>query len=140
MIRFKKSVLALTPLLLLAGAPATNTAGTISGGTLCVSHVLSKAPNPKGWQKKQFIQIDDGPKVDFTGIPKLAFKDLPHNKKMTVKIYWEDKVLSSWPLVFKEFDLADVYFRPGYWRMDRLQQKSCKDSRCCELVNPSSNN
>ena len=82
--------LACVSLALLAGSPLPEP--TSKGGTVCVSHVLSKAPNPRGWQKRQFIQIGSGPKVDFTGIPKIAFKDLPRNKKLTVKIYWDDKI------------------------------------------------
>jgi hypothetical protein len=101
-------------------------------GFICVSYVLSKASQARGWKKKQFIQVGDGPKINFEHIPKIAVDDLELNKKMRIRVYWEDVVLRSWSHRFsRKRPGIEVFFRsgPGFRKKRMRRGAKCLDAQ-----------
>jgi hypothetical protein len=100
-------------------------------GALCVSGVLSKMLLPKNWKKRQSIQIDSQERINFEGIPKMITRNLDITKTYEIKIFWDNKLTSSWTQSFsKEKSQFDISFKPGYWRNEAIT----KSSKCFTLL------
>lgn len=89
----------------------------IKGVSICLNRVINKVLLDENWKTQQKIQIDGGPKIDFTGMPKIVAKDLDPKKRVRIKITNGPELVTAW---WQRFEVGvamiKIQFKPGTWQ------------------------
>lgn len=101
-------------------------------GAVCLGENLSVVASEHS--DRLYLTVGNSEKIYFkqpAQPPRLVLKSLPLDQDLMVKVYFDDRVVSSWPLNYSKIDAGTVIIwrAKGSWRMDPIDISQCREMR-----------
>ncbi len=104
--------------------------GTACAGDCSVCLGLNMSVAASEHSERLYLRIGESPRIYFDKpkkAPRIIADGLDRKKRYIVKVYFDDKVVQSWPLEYSKYKSSMVYIwrAKGSWQMEQSHTGKC---------------